>query len=175
MLAGADLAMGARVLARLKQASRRMCRGARDTPGLKVTLSIGIATRPRGGTIAATIAAADQALYDAKAAGRDRIATEVALAACVRLSRPASPACPRACVSSGIGRSSPIAPRRRAGEPDDALRLARRARTAGLTRISMRWPVIASSLPTSARTVVPVPEQRLNVPPRAAALPAGAR
>ena len=75
VLAGADLAMGSRVLARMKQASDA-CPWGRDTPGLKVTLSIGIATRPRGGTIAATIAAADQALYEAKAAGRNRIATK---------------------------------------------------------------------------------------------------
>jgi diguanylate cyclase (GGDEF)-like protein len=74
VLAGADLAMGMRAMQRLKQASDA-CPWGRDTKGLKVTLSIGIATRPRGGTIAATIAAADQALYEAKAGGRDRIAS----------------------------------------------------------------------------------------------------
>ena len=41
----------------------------------KTLLSIGIATRPRGGSIASAIAAADQALYEAKAAGRGRIVT----------------------------------------------------------------------------------------------------
>jgi diguanylate cyclase (GGDEF)-like protein len=72
VLAGTDLAMGARVLQRLKQASDA-CGWAREAQGLNVTLSIGVATRPRGSTIAATIAAADEALYEAKAAGRNRI------------------------------------------------------------------------------------------------------
>jgi diguanylate cyclase (GGDEF)-like protein len=74
VLAGADLAMGARVLARLKE-NVDAWSWASEAAGLKVTLSIGLATRPRGGAIAATIAAADQALYEAKAAGRNRIAT----------------------------------------------------------------------------------------------------
>jgi diguanylate cyclase (GGDEF)-like protein len=74
VLAGADLELGTRVLQRLKQASDAHT-WDKDCKGLKVTLSIGIATRPRKGTIAATIAAADKALYQAKASGRDRIAT----------------------------------------------------------------------------------------------------
>lgn len=75
VLAGADLAMGTRVLARLKETVDAWP-WAREAPGLKVTLSIGIATRPRQGTLEAAIAAADAALYDAKAGGRDRIATK---------------------------------------------------------------------------------------------------
>ena len=74
VLAGADLETGTRVLARLKQASDAFA-WRREAPNLKVTLSVGIATRPPGGTIAATIAAADHALYEAKAGGRNRIAT----------------------------------------------------------------------------------------------------
>jgi diguanylate cyclase (GGDEF)-like protein len=75
VLAGADLALGARALARLKE-NVDAWPWASEATGLRVTLSIGIAARPRGATIAATIAAADEALYDAKAAGRNRIATK---------------------------------------------------------------------------------------------------
>lgn len=75
VLAAADLAMGTRVLLRLKRASDA-CAWGTETPGLKVTLSIGIAARPKAGALAATIGAADVALYEAKAAGRDRIATK---------------------------------------------------------------------------------------------------
>ncbi|MFO1324902.1 MAG: GGDEF domain-containing protein [Burkholderiales bacterium] len=75
VLAGADLALGRRVLERLKKASDACPWGA-TAPGLRVTLSIGIATRPRGGTLADTIAEADRALYEAKAGGRDRIAAQ---------------------------------------------------------------------------------------------------
>jgi len=60
------------VLQRLKRASDA-CLWQSEVPGLTVTLSIGIASHVRGATIAATIAAADEALYAAKAAGRDRI------------------------------------------------------------------------------------------------------
>src|SRR4030095_13390333 len=76
VLANADLALGARVLARLKETVDAFP-WAREAPGLDGTLSIGIAARPRGSAIAATIAAADEALYDAKAGGRDRIATNM--------------------------------------------------------------------------------------------------
>ena len=74
VLANADLALGARVLGRLKETVDAHP-WSHEAPGLKVTLSIGIATRPRGGGIEAAIAAADKALYAAKAAGRDRIVT----------------------------------------------------------------------------------------------------
>ncbi len=73
VLANATTETGMRVLQRLKEAIDTFPWEAEAT-GLKVTLSIGIATRGIGATIATTIAAADRALYDAKAAGRDRIA-----------------------------------------------------------------------------------------------------
>ncbi|MEO8754606.1 MAG: GGDEF domain-containing protein [Casimicrobiaceae bacterium] len=72
VLAGADLSAGTRVLQRLKRASDA-CLWHSEAPGLKVTLSIGIATHKRGAAIGTTIAAADEALYAAKGAGRDRI------------------------------------------------------------------------------------------------------
>jgi diguanylate cyclase (GGDEF)-like protein len=74
VLAGADLEAGTRVLQRLKRAIDAYYWPA-EAPGLKVTLSIGIATRAKGGTLADTVAKADRALYDAKDKGRDRIAT----------------------------------------------------------------------------------------------------
>jgi two-component system cell cycle response regulator len=75
VLAGIDLPTGTKVLQRMKRASDAVAWSA-ATPGLKVTLSIGIAARLPHGTVAATIAAADAALYDAKSAGRDRISTK---------------------------------------------------------------------------------------------------
>ncbi len=73
VLAGADLAAGTKVLERLKSAIDSYPWRA-EVPGLVVTLSIGIAARAPGATMARTIAAADEALYKAKAGGRDRIA-----------------------------------------------------------------------------------------------------
>jgi len=52
VLAGADLHSGARALIRLKQAIDASPWG-RDTPGLSVTISVGVATRPKGGTMTA--------------------------------------------------------------------------------------------------------------------------
>jgi diguanylate cyclase (GGDEF)-like protein len=43
-------------------------------PGVQVTVSIGVAVHDGTRSLAATIAAADAALYDAKNSGRDRIA-----------------------------------------------------------------------------------------------------
>jgi diguanylate cyclase (GGDEF)-like protein len=60
------------VLLRLKRAVDA-CQWQRQTDGLAVTLSVGAATRAAGRSIADTIAAADRALYAAKAAGRNRI------------------------------------------------------------------------------------------------------
>ena len=76
VLEGADMEAGTRVLQRLKRAID-VYYWPSEAPGLKVTLSIGIATRPKGGTLAETIVLADRALYDAKAKGRDRIATAI--------------------------------------------------------------------------------------------------
>ncbi len=73
VLANAGVDAGIGVLRRLKEAIDAYPWSS-ETPGLTVTLSIGIAARPAGGAIAATIAAADRALYEAKAAGRNRIA-----------------------------------------------------------------------------------------------------
>jgi len=75
VLAGADVALGARVLTRLKETVDAFP-WTREAAGLTVSLSIGIAARPRGASVTATIAAADEALYGAKAAGRNRIATK---------------------------------------------------------------------------------------------------
>ena len=74
VLAGADREGSARVLRRLKDAVDA-CSWSSDSAGapLLVTLSIGAATRVPGTPIGATIADADQALYMAKAGGRNRI------------------------------------------------------------------------------------------------------
>ncbi|GAB2627133.1 hypothetical protein Aab01nite_80280 [Paractinoplanes abujensis] len=47
-----------------------------DGPSIRVTASVGVATRPAGAA-AALMVAADQALYRAKVAGRDRVAVAV--------------------------------------------------------------------------------------------------
>ena len=72
VLADVDAADALRVLQRLKQA---IDDAAWDDvcAGLAVTLSIGAAAHARQATLATTIAAADRALYTAKAQGRDRI------------------------------------------------------------------------------------------------------
>ena len=72
VLAGADLEAGERVVRRLKRTIDAEHWPA-VAPGLRVTLSIGLAQRAQTQTIAATIAAADHALYAAKTGGRDRI------------------------------------------------------------------------------------------------------
>jgi diguanylate cyclase (GGDEF)-like protein len=72
VLAGADLVAGGKVLERLKAAIDAYPWHA-EARGLVVTLSIGLAARARGAAMAQAIAAADEALYKAKAGGRDRI------------------------------------------------------------------------------------------------------
>lgn len=72
VLAGADREGSAQVLNRLK-AAVDACAWSEEAAGLDVTLSIGAAMRASDMNIAATIFAADRALYLAKSAGRDRI------------------------------------------------------------------------------------------------------
>ena len=100
------------------------------------------------GTIAAAIAAADQALYQAKANGRDRIATKsVSLRRIAAAhARPAASASMSASVvANGIGARSPMSPRKRADDP--TMRCGSPTRTNfGLTRISIACPVIAVEL-----------------------------
>jgi len=73
VLADVELRRARPILERLKRACDAF-EWNTEAEGLKVTLSIGVALRSRGGTIAGTIAMADHALYQAKAGGRDRIA-----------------------------------------------------------------------------------------------------
>jgi len=73
VLADVDEKRALPILQRLKRACDAYAWVNEVAAGLKVTLSIGVATRPRGGTIADTIAKADHALYQAKAGGSDRI------------------------------------------------------------------------------------------------------
>jgi len=72
VLAGVDAADALRVLQRLKST---VDASAWDdvASGLAVTLSIGAAAHARAASIATTIAAADRALYSAKAKGRNCI------------------------------------------------------------------------------------------------------
>lgn len=72
VLAGADRDGSGLVLHRLK-AAVDACSWIDEAPGLEVTLSIGAAMREPNTNIAATIFAADRALYLAKSGGRDRI------------------------------------------------------------------------------------------------------
>lgn len=73
VLSGVDPAAAARVLGRLKAASDADPMAA---PGLRVSLSIGLAGHRSGMPIDSTIAAADAALYQAKHQGRDRIVVQ---------------------------------------------------------------------------------------------------
>jgi diguanylate cyclase (GGDEF)-like protein len=72
VLAGVDATDALRVLQRLKTTVDAN-KWSDVANGLGVTLSIGAATHLPGASVAATIAAADRALYSAKAKGRDRI------------------------------------------------------------------------------------------------------
>lgn len=74
VLSAADAERGERVLARLKRAADAYP-WQDEAAGLRVTLSIGVTGRSPGTTFAAAVAAADEALYAAKAAGRNRIQT----------------------------------------------------------------------------------------------------
>lgn len=71
--AATDLAAGRGVLERLK----RNCDAhpwQADAPALRVSLSVGVALHRHGARLEATIASADAALYEAKRAGRNRVA-----------------------------------------------------------------------------------------------------
>ncbi|MFO1397105.1 MAG: GGDEF domain-containing protein [Burkholderiales bacterium] len=74
VLSAADAERGLRVVERLKRAADALP-WHDDTAGLKVTLSIGVTARMPGTTFATAVAAADEALYAAKSAGRNRIHT----------------------------------------------------------------------------------------------------
>ena len=74
VLSAADAERGLRVVERLKRAADALP-WHDDTAGLKVTLSIGVTARLPGTTFAMAVAAADEALYAAKSAGRNRIHT----------------------------------------------------------------------------------------------------
>ncbi len=69
VLSAADAERGERVLARLKRAADAHP-WHDEAPGLRVTLLIGVTGRLPGTTFAAAVAAADEALYAAKSAGR---------------------------------------------------------------------------------------------------------
>jgi diguanylate cyclase (GGDEF)-like protein len=69
LLAGADASAGAALAERL-----RVALVSGDFHGVTVTASIGVAEwRAGAGTVTAALAAADQALYDAKRSGRNRV------------------------------------------------------------------------------------------------------
>jgi diguanylate cyclase (GGDEF)-like protein len=77
LLPGTDDAGAARIAARLLGAARELRAGADpDDPASVLTLSLGVhgADPTAGGTVADAVAAADAALFRAKAAGRDQVA-----------------------------------------------------------------------------------------------------
>ena len=131
VLAGADLRAGhARAAAPQGDESMR-ARGAREAPGLKVTLSIGIATRPRGGHDRRDHRGGGRGAVRGQGRGPQPDRDERRRAALRR----ACPAEPLRAQHVGQRRGerdrrrSPMSPRKRADEPDDAPRLVRRART----------------------------------------------
>ena len=90
VLADANLSTGAKVLQRLKVANDSW--PWQDlSPGLAVTLSIGAAERAPGASITAAIEAADAALYEAKNAGRNQIATRGSESAAAAVFGPTEP------------------------------------------------------------------------------------
>ena len=74
MLTGADLEQARMVCERIRQRLADMAMIGRDGHPLHVTVSAGIAAAAEGTPLPTTLVAADEALYRAKAAGRNRLA-----------------------------------------------------------------------------------------------------
>jgi diguanylate cyclase (GGDEF)-like protein len=72
VLAGVDLKQAVTIMQRLKRATDELSFDD-EAPGLKVTLSIGVAEHRHGDAFSASVAVADAAMYNAKKGGRDRI------------------------------------------------------------------------------------------------------
>ena len=70
LLPGVDAEQGAEAAERIRAAMHDL---AEESLGESVTVSVGVAVLTAGDTLAALLGRADQAMYDAKAAGRDRI------------------------------------------------------------------------------------------------------
>ena len=72
-LPNTDTATGSRVLDRLRGLMARLPVPLEDGTKVRVTASLGLAQMTPGEPVEATVARADEALYEAKAAGRNRI------------------------------------------------------------------------------------------------------
>jgi diguanylate cyclase (GGDEF)-like protein len=75
LMEGADVLLAAKICRRISQAVRSWS-WAQIHPNLQITLSIGVALAKEAGTPVEVMAVADQRLYQAKNAGRDRIVVD---------------------------------------------------------------------------------------------------